>query len=231
MTAMLDDEVAELRRANAELHQRLDEGLAREAATAEILQVINSSPGELEPVFEAMLDKATLLSEAAFGVLWTYDGELFQARAFRNVPPAFAEFLRDPQKASPTTVLGPTFPDGNPLRNEPPPVSVSPAHRRNGTEGFPSPTEAEDRSMNSVAVRLFRRKVCDMDWTPLLNRAINEHDAAVRHRVVPHFDDRARMVPFLGCRALWAHSKHGRSNLVVEVIWTPGFPNTFAPCT
>jgi two-component system NtrC family sensor kinase len=106
MTATLDDEVADLRRANAELQQRLNEGLAREAATVEILQVINSSPGDLASVFDAMLDKATLLSEAAFGVLWTYDGELFHARAFYNVPPAFAEFLRDPQKASPTTVLG-----------------------------------------------------------------------------------------------------------------------------
>src|SRR5258707_12645546 len=106
MTATIDDEVAYLRRANAELQQRLNEGLAREAATVEILQVINSSPGDLASVFDAMLDKATLLSEAAFGILWTYDGELFHAMAFRNVPPAFAEFLREPQKASPITALG-----------------------------------------------------------------------------------------------------------------------------
>ena len=99
MTATLDDEVADLRRANAELQQRLNEGLAREAATVEILQVINSSPGDLASVFDAMLDKATLLSEAAFGVLWTYDGELFHAVAFRDVPPAYAEFLREPHHA------------------------------------------------------------------------------------------------------------------------------------
>ena len=61
MTPTLDDEVAELRHANAELQQRLDEGLAREAATAEVLQVINSSPSDLNPVFDAMLDKAAKL--------------------------------------------------------------------------------------------------------------------------------------------------------------------------
>ena len=74
MTATLDDEVVELRRANAELRKRLDEALAREAATAEVLQVINSSPGDLTPVFNAM---ATRLCGAPFGILRTWDGERF----------------------------------------------------------------------------------------------------------------------------------------------------------
>jgi len=111
MTAPLDDEVADLRRANAELQRRLNEALAerdeslqRETATTEVLRVINSSPGDLTPVFEAMLEKATRLCEASFGIMNTYDGKHFRAGAAHHVPAALVEWSeRNPVQFGPGT--------------------------------------------------------------------------------------------------------------------------------
>jgi GAF domain-containing protein len=71
--------------------RELSEALDQQTATSEVLQVISSSPGELEPVFRAMLENATRICEAKFGTLYTYDGNGFHAAAFHNAPPAFVE--------------------------------------------------------------------------------------------------------------------------------------------
>jgi GAF domain-containing protein len=76
-----------------------DEALPREVATAEALQIINSSPGDLAAVFEALLDKALTLCGGTFGIIRTYDGNSFHFGAMRGVPPEIAELMKQPRLA------------------------------------------------------------------------------------------------------------------------------------
>src|SRR5947208_25520 len=89
-----DHLIADLQRQLAASNAERDEALARETATTEVLQIINSSPGHLAPAFDAMLEKAMRLCEAAFGHLDTYDGNSFHTSAIRGVPAAYAEYRR-----------------------------------------------------------------------------------------------------------------------------------------
>ena len=71
---------------SARLRREREESLERERATAEVLRVISSSPGELAPVFQAMLENATRICEAKFGTLFRFDGKNFHPVAQFNSP-------------------------------------------------------------------------------------------------------------------------------------------------
>ena len=83
--------------------RELSEALEQQTATSEVLQVISSSPGELEPVFQAMLENAVRICEATFGVLNLHENGGMCMGAMHNVPPAFAEFLQARSAYQPTS--------------------------------------------------------------------------------------------------------------------------------
>jgi GAF domain-containing protein len=76
-----------------QLTRELDDARQREAATSEVLKVINSSPGKLKPVFQAMLEQATRICDAKFGIVFRYEDGLFHPVASLDLPPALADFM------------------------------------------------------------------------------------------------------------------------------------------
>jgi class 3 adenylate cyclase/putative methionine-R-sulfoxide reductase with GAF domain len=96
----------ELRQRTNDLSRRttdLSEALEQQTATSEVLQVISTSPGEVEQVFTTMLEKAVRICDAAFGNIFRWDGNALQHVAGHNTPPAFAE-VRKRMPLGPTPV-------------------------------------------------------------------------------------------------------------------------------
>jgi GAF domain-containing protein len=87
----------ELRHRTADLSQRtaeLTESLEQQTATSDVLQVISSSPGDVQPVFQAMLENAVRICDATFGNIYRWDGDALHLVAAHNTPPGFAEYRR-----------------------------------------------------------------------------------------------------------------------------------------
>jgi signal transduction histidine kinase len=88
---------------NTRLLNELRESLQQQTATSEVLGVISSSPGELDPVFQSMLTNAVRICEAKFGTLYRYDGEAFYHAAGSGTPPALVEIQKQHGRFIPET--------------------------------------------------------------------------------------------------------------------------------
>src|SRR6202011_1432758 len=105
--AVIAIENVRLFEAEQERTRELGEALDQQTATSEVLKVVSSSPGQLDPVFDAMLGNAVRICDATFGVLFRFEDGAWRAGAMVGVPPAFAEYWRrGPQRPGPRTALG-----------------------------------------------------------------------------------------------------------------------------
>ena len=84
----------------------LTEALEQQTATSDVLQVISSSPGELEPVFQAMLANAMRICEAKFGIMYEFANGKFRAMSWAGVPPAYADYVKHSRVRGTGTGLG-----------------------------------------------------------------------------------------------------------------------------
>src|SRR5262249_31221102 len=124
----------EAQRQLAERTIERDEALGQQTATAEVLEDINSSPSDLAPVFDAMLERALRLCEAAIGVLFMREGMRLRGVVTRNLPLSLVDFVREPFQPSPVGFLekaakGQAFEHVTDLTAEAPRVSGDPRAR------------------------------------------------------------------------------------------------------
>ena len=102
MAGQLQESYADLEKKVEDRTSELTEALEQQTATSEVLRVISSSPGELEPVFNAMLENATRICGAKFGNLWLREGDNFRVAAIYGAPPAYREYMhREPLVVAP----------------------------------------------------------------------------------------------------------------------------------
>jgi signal transduction histidine kinase len=110
--AYLQEQLDQRTRERDEARKHLAEALAQQTATAEVLRVISSSPGDLEPVFQAMLASATQTCEAKFGILYRIEGDSARIISTLGIPPALAEYLKRGPHRPPLNRLSPLTPMG-----------------------------------------------------------------------------------------------------------------------
>ena len=105
MAGRLQESYANLERKVEQRTHELSEALEQQTATSEVLRVISSSPGDLEPVFQSILANATRICEAKFGVLSLNEGDANRVVAMHNAPPAYAELRQREPTWKPTGLM------------------------------------------------------------------------------------------------------------------------------
>jgi HAMP domain-containing protein len=115
MTARLRESYAGLERKVEERTRELSKSLEQQTATAEILRVISSSPSDIQPVFDAILENATPLCDAHLGLLGLYDGENYQTVAQRGAHADFAKWIIARGHFQPTGGLGRMIAERQPI--------------------------------------------------------------------------------------------------------------------
>jgi hypothetical protein len=96
--------------------RELSEALEQQTATSEVLKVISSSPGELNLVFNAMLENATRICDANYGAMWLLEGDTFRNAAFQgDLPPAYIEQWRGGMVVRPGSVMASVVGSRRPL--------------------------------------------------------------------------------------------------------------------
>ena len=107
IAADLQKQLDERTRELAQAQKHLAEALEQQTATSEVLRVISSSSGELEPVFDSMLANAVRICEAKFGFMNRYDGNTWKVAAVHGAVPAYTEYLQQQgyKRPGPETVV------------------------------------------------------------------------------------------------------------------------------
>jgi GAF domain-containing protein len=159
----------ELRQRTDDLTQRtadLTEALEQQTATSEVLQVISSSPGDLQPVFAAMLENAVRICDAKFGNIYRWDGDALHLLATQNRPLAYAEARRrSPVRPNPNNIFGRMVatktvvhvPDAAELREQSNPEYVTAVELGGVRTCLAVPMLKEHELVGSI--RLFRQEV------------------------------------------------------------------------
>ena len=116
MTGRLQESYAGLEQKVEARTRELSESLDQQTATSDVLSVISSSPGELEPVFQAMLANATRLCDAKFGLMFLYEAGAFRSVALHDIPPEFAKVRQEDPTVRPSSGILPS--PGSPRPSE-----------------------------------------------------------------------------------------------------------------